>query len=59
MSKINSFSNWRNILYIVLQTSVLGPLLFNAFFCNLSLIDIANYIDNTTPYTMNNSTINY
>ena len=36
--KINkTFSNWTNILHGVPQSSILGPLIFNVFFCDLFL----------------------
>ena len=48
------YSSWREILYGVPQGSILGPLLFNIFICNLFLItddfEMANYADDTTPY---------
>ena len=48
------YSSWREILYGVPQGSILGPLLFNTFICNLFLItddfEMANYADDTTPY---------
>ena len=53
--KINSsFSKWHKIEFGVPQGSILGPLLFNIFICDLFFgniqIDIANYADDTTPY---------
>ena len=54
--KINaSFSEWSKIKYGVPQGSILEPLLFNIFICDLffDIIDmeVANYADDTTPYT--------
>ena len=50
----NDYSSWKEILYGVPQGSILGPLLFNIFICDLFLItndfEIANYADDTTPY---------
>ena len=52
--KINdSYSSWREILYGVPQGSILGPLLFSIFICDmvyfLNDYEIANYADDTTP----------
>ena len=50
----NTYSFWQNILYGVSQGSILGPLLFNIYLCDLFFLmnyeDIANYADDNTPY---------
>ena len=50
----NEYSTWQEILFEVPQGSILGPLLFNIYMCNLFFVveslDIASYADDTTPY---------
>ena len=55
-TKINSsFSCWAEILFGVPQGSILGPLLFSAYICDLffevSDLEYASFADDTTPYS--------
>ena len=51
-----TFSSWEEILFGVPQGSILGSLLFNIFLYGLFLfindIEIASYVDDNTPYTV-------
>ena len=54
-TKIGSiYSDWEDIISGVSQSSILGPLLFNIFLCDLFLEDenkyFANHTDDTTSY---------
>ena len=49
------YSSWEEIFFDVPQGSILGPLLFNIFACNLfdfmdDSVNIGRYADDTTPY---------
>ena len=61
-TKINSeYSSREEIMFGVPRGSILGPILFNIFLCDLFLILENNYIgsyaDDNTPYTTGNSIV--
>ena len=56
--KLNgTYSLWSEIIFGVLQASILGPLLFNIFLCDLFQffpdLDITNYADDNTSHSTN------
>ena len=50
-----TFSDWKNILKGISESSILGPLLFNIFINNLFLFsvkcEICNFADNNSMYS--------
>ena len=45
----NAFSRYSEIIYRVPQGSILGPLFFNVYICDIASY-IASYADDNTPY---------
>ena len=54
----DKFSSWEEIIFVVPQGSIPGPLFCNIFLCDFFLFtneaDVANYADDNTPYASDN-----
>ena len=62
-TKVDSFySSWEKILLVVPPGSILGPLLFNVFMCDMFLIlktnSFTGYVDDNTPFVVRENTTN-
>ena len=59
--KESIYSDWEDIISGAPQGSMLGPLLFNIFLCDLFREDennyFSNYADDTTPYSVGSTTV--
>ena len=57
MKKGNAYSLWKEIFYGIPHGSILGPLIFNIFLCDLFYllegIEVVSYADDTTPSSAN------
>jgi hypothetical protein len=57
----SSFSDWLESMLGVPQSSILGPLLFNIYMCDLFFfieeIPVTSYADDTTPYACESNSV--